>query len=73
VLEIKKTRPGVADKQIGTQLIDDIARYRNHPKCKTFIGFIYDPEGRIANPLGLQDDLESIDAPFLKWIFVRPM
>ncbi|UOE47420.1 hypothetical protein MTO98_23725 [Mucilaginibacter sp. SMC90] len=52
VIEVKKTRQGLADKQVGEQLILDIAHYRNHPDCKDLICFVYDPEGRIKMRLG---------------------
>ena len=59
VVEVKKTRKGLAGKEIGDQLIIDIQRYQTHPDCKALICFVYDPEGRIANPRGLENDLKS--------------
>jgi hypothetical protein len=38
-------------------LIQDIARYEAHPDCQRLICFVYDPEGRLANPRGLEKDL----------------
>ena len=52
VIEIKKTRNGLEDKQVGEQLIIDSERYQSHPDCKTLVCFIYDPEARIGNPQG---------------------
>jgi hypothetical protein len=57
IIEIKKTRKGLAAKQIGEQLIIDSQRYKAHPDCKQLICFVYDPEGRIANPIGIERDL----------------
>jgi|SRR5882724_3175064 len=57
VIEAKKTRKGLAAKEVGEQLIIDIARYQAHPDCKCLICFVYDPEGRIANPRGIENDL----------------
>lgn len=57
VVETKKTRKGLGEKQIGDQLIIDIARYRSHPDCKLLFCFVYDPEGLIANPAGIEKDL----------------
>jgi hypothetical protein len=59
VVEVKMTRQGMGAKEVGTQLIEDIARYQNHPECKTLVCFVYDPEGRCANPTGLENDLSS--------------
>jgi REase_DpnII-MboI len=56
-IEVKKTREGLEEKEIGRQLIDDISRYKKHPNCKLLVCFIYDPDGRIVNPVGLERDL----------------
>ncbi len=56
-IEIKKTRNGLKDKEAGEQIAIDIQRYETHPKCKKLICFIYDPEGRIGNPTGIERDL----------------
>ena len=57
VIEAKKTRKGLAAKEAGEQLLVDIARYQAHPDCRVLFCFIYDPEGRIGNPAGLERDL----------------
>lgn len=59
VFEVKKTRRGLKDKEIGEQIIIDIARYKGHPDCNTLVCLIHDPERRIVNPGGLIMDLES--------------
>lgn len=59
VFEVKKTRNGLKDKQVGEELIVDIARYQSHPDCKFLVCFVYDPEGLIGNPTGLERDLEG--------------
>lgn len=61
VVEIKKTRVGLNAKTVGEQLIIDIARYKKHPQCRRLICFVYDPEGRIANPSGIEADLNGGD------------
>lgn len=59
VVEVKRTRAKLGAKEIGSQLADDILRYRSHPDCKTLICFIYDPEERVLNPRGLEHDLSQ--------------
>jgi len=59
VIEVKKTSKSVESKQIGDQLLIDVARYATHPDCRTLVCFIYDPEGRLGNPSGLKRDLEA--------------
>jgi hypothetical protein len=57
VVETKKTRKGLAEKEIGDQLIIDIARYQRGSDCKKLVCFVYDPEMRIGNPPSLETDL----------------
>ncbi|MEA5427975.1 DUF2321 domain-containing protein [Arcicella lustrica] len=59
VIEVKKTRKTLKAKELGEQLIIDIANYKNHPNCKSLYCFVYDPEGFIANPRGIENDLNS--------------
>ena len=59
VIEVKKTRKGLTAKELGDELIVDIARYKTHPNCKTLVCFVYDPEERIVNPIGISNDLTS--------------
>jgi len=59
VVEVKKTRDGLGAKEVGNQLLEDIARYQSHPDCKALVCFVYDPEGLVANPRGLENDLKS--------------
>ncbi|PZP53782.1 MAG: hypothetical protein DI595_02340 [Agrobacterium fabrum] len=66
VVEIKKTRPTLKAKQLGEELIVDIARYGSHPDCDCLVCFVYDPEARIANPIGLERDLEALASDKLK-------
>jgi hypothetical protein len=61
IIEIKKTRKGLTGKEVGDQLLIDIQRYRMHPNCKYLICFVYDPEGRIPNPKGIENDLTKSD------------
>jgi hypothetical protein len=73
VVETKMTRDGLSDKELGEQLIIDIARYSQHPDCKTLVCFVYDLLGRVANPAGLQADLEKQSSGSLAvHVIVRP-
>jgi hypothetical protein len=57
VVEVKMTRSGLRDREVGNQLIEDIERYRSHPDCDALVAVVYDPARHIRNPHGLQDDL----------------
>jgi len=45
VIEVKMTREGLEQKELVGQLLIDIARYQEHPGCKSLICFVYDPAG----------------------------
>ena len=73
VVETKMTRKGLADKEIGEQLIVDIERYKGHSDCSTLVCFIYDPDGRITNSHALSGDLQSQSRDDLKvMVIVEP-
>ena len=72
VIEIKKTRKGLTDKEIGDQLIIDVERYQAHPDCKKLICFIYDPEARLGNPEGMKRDLNSRHHGFVE-VIIEPL
>lgn len=72
VIEVKKTRKGLNAKKIGEELIVDIARYKVHPNCKCLVCFVYDPEGRVGNPRGLESDLSSNGEDFSVRVIVGP-
>ena len=72
VIEVKKTRKNLRDKDIGNQLIEDIARYREHKDCKTLVCFIYDPEEYISNPHGLIIDLSQESDGLSVLVIINP-
>ena len=72
VVEIKKTRKDLIDKQVGEQLSLDIQKYKGHPDCRTLVCFVYDPDGRIANPRGLENDLNRSDHEITVKVIIAP-
>jgi hypothetical protein len=72
VLEMKMARNGLGAKEIGEQLIVDIAKYREHPKCKRLICLVYDPGGFVANPRGLERDLSKKHGELDVEVFIVP-
>ena len=64
IVEVKKTRASLKAREVGDQLLIDMQRYRAHPDCKRLVCFVYDPEGWISNPRGLETDLERKDTDF---------
>jgi hypothetical protein len=59
VIELKKTRKNLNANELGKQLIIDIDKYKVHPDCENIFCFVYDPDGWIANPKGIEIDLSK--------------
>lgn len=72
IIEVKKTRKNLRKKELGEQLIIDIANYKNHPNCKTLYCFVYDPEGYISSPKGMENDLNQDDGKFRVIVKIVP-
>jgi hypothetical protein len=69
---VKKTCPGLSVKGLTEQLRIDAERYRTQERCTTLLCFIYDPEGRIGNPRGLETTLTSVSKSFSLEVLVTP-
>jgi REase_DpnII-MboI len=69
---VKKTRPGLNAKDLTDQLRIDAERYRSYGCCRTLLCFMYDPEGRIGNPRGLEASLTSMTDSFVIDVLVAP-
>ncbi|MBI1743284.1 hypothetical protein HYR54_09515 [Candidatus Acetothermia bacterium] len=72
VIEVKKTRYGMSAKDIGDQLLVDIMRYKTHLNAKQLFCFVYDPEGLLPNPTGIERDLSRISDELDVRCFIRP-
>jgi len=72
VIEVKKTRKTLGAKEIGEQLIIDITKYKGHPDCTKLLCFVYDPEGWIANPRGIENDLNSEEGELPVKVLITP-
>ena len=72
-IEVKYAKDSHKDKQIGDELITDIAKYSKHPNCNSLYCFVYDPDYCIGNPKGLENDLNNKSTDEFKVkVFVRP-
>ncbi len=69
---VKKPRPGLNAKDLTDQLRIDTERYRSYGCCRTLLCFMYDPEGRIGNPRGLEASLTSVTDSFVIDVLVAP-
>ena len=70
--KLKMTRPTLKDKDVSNELIVDKERYRKHPKCRTLICFIYDPQSMLKNPAALETDLSSDDEELSVHVWINP-
>lgn len=71
-IEVKMTREGLTDKEIGNQLSIDIARYSS--MCDTLICFIYNKNDYLHNPFGLMRDLEKLSSNRLNIkVYISPL
>lgn len=69
-VEAKMTRKGRGAKEVSDELIVDATRYKEHGNCKTLVCFIYDPEGQIKNPRGIESDLAKLSDSRLRVIAI---
>jgi hypothetical protein len=72
VVEVKRSRPSLTAKQLGEELIIDIEKYQKHPQCRTLVCFVYDPEGSIANPHGIEADLSKQHDKLIVRVMILP-
>jgi REase_DpnII-MboI len=63
VVELKKTRSSLSTKDLGEQLLVDIAKYKSHPGCRNIFCVVYDPDDIIKNPRGVENDLNGQSTP----------
>lgn len=59
LIEVKVASQKLKEKEIGDQLIIDIKKYQIHPDCQNLYCLVYDPNGVIRNPAGLETDLSG--------------
>jgi hypothetical protein len=72
VVELKMMRQSLTTKQLGEQLIVDIAKYKTHPTCRTLFCVVYDPEGRVVNPRGVENDLSREHEKLVTRVMIVP-
>lgn len=57
-IELKHASQNLTDKEVGEQLIIDRDRYKALGKIGHLICIVFDPNGWVANPRGLENDLQ---------------
>lgn len=56
-VELKHTRSGMDAKKVGEELIIDVARYGEKADIRHLVCIVFDYDGRLANPRGIEADL----------------
>jgi hypothetical protein len=72
VIVAKKTKTGVTAKELPEQVKVDSSHYSGRADCRTLVCFIYDPEGRIGSPRGLESDLTMVGDTFTLEVIIAP-
>ena len=71
VVEVKMTRKGLGQRDVVEQLVIDRDYYRTHPACDRLVCLVYDPGGRIRQPVIVERDL-SVETPLPTMVVVTP-
>lgn len=71
-IEVKMTRKGLKDKELGEQIIIDMHRYSSHQNCKDVLFFIYDPQHYIMNIDGLRNDIKKENSKLTPHLVIVP-
>ena len=72
VVVVKQTRSGLTTRDLAEQIAADTAHYSARPNGTTLVCFVYDPDGRVGNPRGLEADLSSTVGPYNIEVIVAP-
>ena len=67
-----KDDPGRVDRRLGDELTIDIAHYQQRPDCEALVCFAYDPQHRLKNPRGLENDLSKQHDGLVVKVVIRP-
>lgn len=57
-VELKHTRPAMSDAEVGQQLLIDRERYQTHKDVTHLVVLVFDHDGHLRNPRGLESDLQ---------------
>lgn len=72
VVVVKQTRSGLTNRDLAEQIATDKAHYSRRPNGATLLCFIYDPDGRVGNPRGLEADLSTVGDTYRVEVIVAP-
>jgi len=58
-IELKHARSSLTKRKLGEELIADKVKYQVHPDVSHLVCVVFDPEGFIENPRGIETDLNQ--------------
>ncbi|MGH9761209.1 MAG: hypothetical protein ACREDR_12240, partial [Blastocatellia bacterium] len=59
-VELKQGRESLSARELGEQLMVDIERYKKHPNVRRLVCLVFDEDGHIENPRGIERDLSRV-------------
>lgn len=59
-LELKHARKSMTTKELGEQLVVDIENYAKHPDVRNLVCVVFDKDGLVDNPRGIERDLTNV-------------
>ncbi len=59
-VELKHSRTGMKSSTVGDELAIDIEHYKVHPNVRHLVCIVFDRDGHLANPRGLERDLSGL-------------
>lgn len=68
----KKTKSGIGPREIGHQLTADTQEFSPAGGYQSVVCFVYDPEGRIGNPRGLEAELARVSDSQVVEVIIYP-
>lgn len=71
-IEAKMMRDTLSERELGKQLLLDLAQFPSHSQCQSLIFMIYDPTHMIRNPAALRSDVVSAARGFPIEIIYSP-
>ena len=71
-IEVKKARPNLTTRELGEQLLVDIAKYQKHPNCRKLFCFVCDPDGLISNPRDVEADFNKQHGELTVRVMIMP-
>ncbi|PYX85915.1 MAG: hypothetical protein DMG70_02085 [Acidobacteria bacterium] len=65
VVEAKITRATLAEREVCFELREDAAHDKRHSDCQRLVCLVYDPQGFIKNPRGVESEIRKLSSASL--------